>query len=78
MNIHKKEKEDFSRTIYAKINALELLGKELKESIRDLHSKNELEEIPGVGKTLTETIREFLYTRKCEKLERLKTMIAIS
>ena len=46
---------------------------ELKESIQDIHNKNALEKISGVGKNLAGTIREFLDTGKCEKLERLKT-----
>jgi DNA polymerase/3'-5' exonuclease PolX len=46
---------------------------ELKESIRTIHNKNAMEKISGVGKKLTETIREYLDTGKNEKLERLKT-----
>jgi len=46
---------------------------ELKESVRDIHNKNALDKISGVGKNLAETIRDFLDTGKCEKLERLKT-----
>jgi len=46
---------------------------ELKESIRSIHNGNKLEEISGVGKSLAEIIKEFLDTRKSEKLERLKT-----
>jgi hypothetical protein len=45
---------------------------ELKESIRDIHNRNKLEEISGVGKSLAEIIKEFLDTGKSEKLERLK------
>ena len=46
---------------------------ELKESIRDVHNRNKLKEISGVGKNLAEIIREYLDTRKCEKLKTLKT-----
>jgi len=46
---------------------------ELRVNIRDVLNKNELEEISGVGKNLAGTIREYLDTGKCEKLERLKT-----
>ena len=45
---------------------------ELKESIRDIHNRNKLEEISGVGKSLAEIVKEFLDTGKSEKLERLK------
>lgn len=45
---------------------------ELKESIRKIHEKNGLGRIPRIGKSLTETISEFLDTGKCEKLERMK------
>ena len=46
---------------------------ELKESVHDIRNKNALEKISGVGKKMAGTIREFLDTGKCEKLERLKT-----
>ena len=46
---------------------------ELKESIRDIYNRNELKRIPGVGRNLAQTIKEFLDAGKCEKLERLKT-----
>lgn len=46
---------------------------ELKENIHDIHSKNMLEKISGVGRNLATTIREYLDTGRCEKLEKLKT-----
>lgn len=45
---------------------------ELKENIRDVYNRNELKRIPGVGRNLARTIKEFLDTGKCEKHERLK------
>lgn len=45
----------------------------LKESIREVHRRNDLEKIPGVGKSLAKTIAEFLDTGKCEKLEEMKS-----
>jgi DNA repair photolyase len=46
---------------------------ELEENIREIHEKNELEKIPGVGKSLAKTIAEFLITGKCKKLEEMKS-----
>ncbi len=46
---------------------------ELEESIREMHERNELEKIPGVGKSLAKTIAEFLSTGKCERLEGMKS-----
>jgi len=46
---------------------------ELKERIRDIHNRNKLEEISGVGKSITDIIREFLDTGRSEKLQGLKT-----
>ena len=45
----------------------------LKESIREIHHRNELGKIPGVGESLAKTIAEFLDTGKCEKLEKIKS-----
>jgi len=47
---------------------------EFKESIKNIHAKNELEKIPGVGESLSNTIAEFLDTGKCEKLEKMKSV----
>ncbi len=38
-----------------------------------MHERNELEKIPGVGKSLAKTIAEFLSTGKCERLEGMKS-----
>jgi DNA repair photolyase len=44
----------------------------LDKSIRDIHERGRLKNIPGVGESLAKTIAEFLDTGKCEKLERMK------
>lgn len=45
---------------------------DLNESIRDIHAKDELRKIPGVGEGLAKTIAEFLDTGKSEMLEQMK------
>ncbi|MEF8848273.1 MAG: DNA polymerase/3'-5' exonuclease PolX [Candidatus Thermoplasmatota archaeon] len=44
----------------------------LGEDIEELSKKNELEDIPGIGKSIAEKIREYLKTGKVKKLEELK------
>ena len=44
----------------------------LDKSIRGIHERGRLKNIPGVGESLAMTIAEFLDTEKCEKLERMK------
>lgn len=41
----------------------------LDENIRDVHERGELRKIPGVGASIARSIKEFLETGKCEKLE---------
>jgi len=42
---------------------------ELKESIRDIHNRNKLEEISGVGKSLAEIVKEFWIPEKAKNLK---------
>lgn len=41
----------------------------LDENIRDVHERGELRKIPGVGASIASSIKEFLETGKCGKLE---------
>jgi len=42
----------------------------LKESIRDVYERNELEKIPGIGKNISRVIEEFLIQGRSEKLKK--------
>jgi len=42
----------------------------LKESIRDVYERNELEKIPGIGKNISRVIEEFLTQGRSEKLKK--------
>ena len=42
----------------------------LKENIRTVYKRGELEKIPGVGRTISQVIEEFLINGRCEKLEK--------
>ena len=45
----------------------------LSESIEQIRKENRLRDIQGVGRSLAETISEFLDTGKCERLEQLRS-----
>ena len=45
------------------------------ESVRDVHGRNELEKIPGVGKKIAKTIAEFLESGESEKLKEVKRQV---
>lgn len=47
----------------------------ISEDLEELHKRNKLEEIPGVGKALAEKIEEYLKTGKIKKYEELKKTV---
>lgn len=68
----KGEEHRFRVTAYQKAaNVIE----ELPEDIRNYMSDDKLEEIPGIGESIAEKIREYVKTGKIKKYEKLKKEI---
>lgn len=68
----KGEKHRFRVVAYQK--AANVLG-QLSEDIRNYMIDDELEEIPGIGESIAEKIREYVKTGKIKKYEKLKKEI---
>ncbi|MFI5323743.1 MAG: helix-hairpin-helix domain-containing protein, partial [Thermodesulfobacteriota bacterium] len=50
---------------------------ELNEDLEDVAARNELEEIPGVGKDLAEKIKAYIETGKIKEYEKLKEKVPL-
>jgi DNA polymerase (family 10) len=50
----------------------------LPKDINEIYKENKLEEIPGIGKSLADHIKELIETGKCKKFERIKKNFPLS